>query len=113
MASNVIGAFSREAVEEFSRSKGEPEWMREKRLQAWDVYEAMPAPLGRRGDLGTLRAFSNFSFQQLTPSGTGRGEQRRPQGAPRDRTWEEQRHPQGAPNHIRPTPASDDEGALP
>ncbi len=73
MASDVISAFSRGAVEELSRSKGEPEWMLQKRLQAWETYEAMPTPLGRRGDLGTLRAFSNFQFQKLTstPASTG------------------------------------------
>ena len=100
MASNVIGAFSREAVEELSRAKGEPQWMLEKRLQAWDTYEAMPAPLGRRGDLGTLRAFSNFQFQQLTLPAVIRGEGRHPQGAP----------------HSRPaTPAStmNEDGGLP
>src|SRR5579884_115047 len=59
--------FSREAVVELSRQKGEPEWMLQKRLQAWESYENTPAPLGRRGDLGTLRTFSNFKFQQLSP----------------------------------------------
>jgi FeS assembly protein SufB len=67
MASDVISTFSRGAVEELSRGKGEPAWMLQKRLQAWETYEAMPTPLGRRGDLGTLRAFSNFQFQQLAP----------------------------------------------
>src|SRR5205823_241333 len=62
----LIG-FSRGAVEELSRQKGEPEWMLQKRLQAWDIYENMQTPLGRRGDLGTLRMFSNFKFQQLNP----------------------------------------------
>jgi Fe-S cluster assembly protein SufD len=41
--------------------------MLEKRLRAWETYEQTPFPLGRRGDLGTLRMFSNFKFQQLTP----------------------------------------------
>ncbi len=41
--------------------------MLQKRLQAWDSYEQTPFPLGRRGDLGTRRIFSNFKFQQLTP----------------------------------------------
>jgi len=41
--------------------------MLQKRLQAWEVYDATPAPLGRRGDLGTLRTVANFKFQQLTP----------------------------------------------
>ncbi len=73
MASNVINGFSRGAVEELSRSKREPQWMLQKRLQAWETYEAMPTPLGRRGDLGTLRTFSNFQFQQLTPQTAANG----------------------------------------
>ena len=67
MANALPTGFSRSAVEELSRLKGEPQWMLEKRLQAWDAYERIPTPLGRRGDLGTLRTFSNFKFQQLTP----------------------------------------------
>jgi len=67
MANALPAGFSRGAVEELSRLKGEPQWMLEKRLQAWDAYERIPTPLGRRGDLGTLRTFSNFKFQQLTP----------------------------------------------
>ncbi len=59
--------FSRDAVIELSRFKGEPEWMLQKRLDAWERYEQTPVPLGRRGDLGTLRTFSNFNFQQLQP----------------------------------------------
>ncbi len=74
MLNTPAPGFSRAAVEELSRGKSEPEWMLQKRLQAWDIYEKMPVPLGRRGDLGTLRAFSNFQFQQLTsysPTQTG------------------------------------------
>src|SRR5438128_9597107 len=67
MPNNLPSGFSRSAVEELSRRKGEPEWMLQKRLQAWDIYESMPTPLGRRGDLGTLRMFSNFKFQELSP----------------------------------------------
>jgi FeS assembly protein SufD len=64
---NVAVGFSRDAVEELSRQNGEPEWMLQKRLQAWDLYESTPAPLGRRGDLGTLRNLANYKFQQLRP----------------------------------------------
>jgi Fe-S cluster assembly protein SufD len=67
MANALSNGFSRSAVEELSRQKGEPEWMLQKRLQAWDLYESMETPLGRRGDLGTLRMFSNFKFQSLRP----------------------------------------------
>lgn len=59
--------FSREAVEELSRQQEEPAWMLQKRLQAWETYEQTPAPLGRRGDLGTRRTVANFKFQQLHP----------------------------------------------
>src|ERR1700746_3047646 len=65
MPEALLSGFSRSAVEELSRRKGEPAWMLEKRLQAWEIYENAPAPLGRRGDLGTLRMFSNFKFQAL------------------------------------------------
>ncbi|MGH2480903.1 MAG: SufB/SufD family protein, partial [Ktedonobacteraceae bacterium] len=67
MPETLLSGFSRNAVEELSRQKGEPAWMLEKRLKAWEIYESTPTPLGRRGDLGTLRMFSNFRFQELLP----------------------------------------------
>ena len=67
MLKPLATGFSRAAVEELSRQKGEPEWMLQKRLQAWEIYEQTPAPLGQRGDLGTLRTLANFKFQQLYP----------------------------------------------
>ena len=58
---------------ELSRYKGEPEWMLQLRLHAWETYENTPAPLGRRGDLGTLKAMASFDFQNcarlLRPKG--------------------------------------------
>jgi FeS assembly protein SufB len=67
MPDALLAGLTRSAVEELSRQKKEPEWMLRKRLQAWDLYESIPTPLGRRGDLGTLRMFSNFKFQELNP----------------------------------------------
>src|SRR5579859_5603432 len=67
MASVIANGLSRSAVEALSRQKGEPQWMLQKRLHAWETYEQMPAPLGRRGDLGTLRTVANFKFQELQP----------------------------------------------
>src|SRR5581483_10488087 len=70
MLNALATGFTRDAVVELSRQRGEPEWMLQKRLAAWEVYESTPAPLGRRGDLGTLKAlasFANFKFQQLNP----------------------------------------------
>jgi FeS assembly protein SufB len=67
MANLITKGLSRDAVEELSRQKGEPEWVLQKRLHAWEVYEKTPAPLGRRGDLGTRRTLANFKFQELNP----------------------------------------------
>src|SRR3954464_12562928 len=35
---------SREVIEELSRVKGEPDWMREKRLKSFDIFERKPIP---------------------------------------------------------------------
>ena len=35
---------SREVIEELSRVKGEPDWMREKRLRSFDIFERKPIP---------------------------------------------------------------------
>lgn len=67
MLSALAPGFSRAALEELSRQKGEPDWMLQLRLQAWETYETTPAPLGRRGDLGTLRTVANFKLQNLNP----------------------------------------------
>ncbi len=67
MLKPLATGFSRGAIEELSRQKGEPAWMLQKRLHAWEIYESTPAPLGRRGDLGTRRTISNFKFQELSP----------------------------------------------
>src|SRR5579883_1888499 len=67
MLKALATGFSRDAVVALSRQKGEPEWMLQQRLQAWELYESTPAPLGRRGDLGTLRTVANFKFDQLSP----------------------------------------------
>ncbi|MFM9106560.1 MAG: Fe-S cluster assembly protein SufD [Chloroflexota bacterium] len=40
----TLTGFSREAVEELSRRKGEPRWLLQKRLAAWDVFESLPWP---------------------------------------------------------------------
>ncbi|GAC1364485.1 MAG: Fe-S cluster assembly protein SufB [Ktedonobacteraceae bacterium] len=67
MLNTLAPGFSRAALEALSRQRGEPEWLLELRLQAWETYESTPAPLGRRGDLGTLRTVANFNFQGLNP----------------------------------------------
>jgi len=67
MSEVLANSLSRDFVEELSRRKEEPEWMRQKRLSAWEVYDRLDAPLGNRGDLGTLRTMANFKYQNLTP----------------------------------------------
>lgn len=66
--------FSREAVEQLSQQLGEPEWMRDFRLRAWEIYDQAPLPTTqdeawRRTD---LRRFRVESFgPPLNGSGTG------------------------------------------
>jgi Fe-S cluster assembly protein SufD len=52
--------FTEEAVAELIQRRGEPEWMRERRLDAWKAYQEIPMPTRqdeewRRTDLRTLR----------------------------------------------------------
>src|SRR5829696_3310137 len=35
---------SREVIEELSRVKGEPDWMREKRLKSFEIFQRKPIP---------------------------------------------------------------------
>lgn len=47
MSTSIQGAtkgFSREAVEELSHRRNEPDWLLQKRLQAWETYEQTPMP---------------------------------------------------------------------
>jgi Fe-S cluster assembly protein SufD len=58
--SPTLTGFSREAVEAISRSRNEPDWVREARLAAWQTYEALPMPTRsdeewRRTDLRRLK----------------------------------------------------------
>lgn len=43
--------FSRQVVEELSYLHEEPEWVRRRRFEAWDAYEAKPMPTWRRTSL--------------------------------------------------------------
>lgn len=53
-------AFTKEAIEKLSASLNEPEWMLERRLQAWALYESLPMPTTkdeewRRTDIRRLK----------------------------------------------------------
>ncbi len=39
-----LTGFSREALEDLSRRKAEPDWVRDARLAAWETYESLPMP---------------------------------------------------------------------
>lgn len=57
---NSSTAYSREAVEALSRSRNEPEWMLQRRLEAFDIWESLPMPSRqdeewRRTDLRRLK----------------------------------------------------------
>ncbi len=67
MTQALMQGFSREGVEALSQLKGEPAWMLEKRLAAWDIYEQTPAPMGRRGDLGVLARVARLKYDALVP----------------------------------------------
>lgn len=65
-------AFTREAVEELSDRLGEPQWMRDFRLEAWQIYQSMPMPTTkdepwRRTDLRRL------NLDEIGPSLNGGG----------------------------------------
>src|SRR5256714_39452 len=65
--------FTREAVEEISGLKNEPEWMRMRRLEAFDTYETMPLPARneeewRRTDVSRLKLDGYVTF---APGGHG------------------------------------------
>ena len=55
----ITKGFTREAVEELSRRRNEPEWLRTRRLAAWEAFQATPMPTRsdeewRRTDLRDL-----------------------------------------------------------
>lgn len=57
-------ALSREGVEAFSQRRGEPDWLREARLLAWERYEALPKPTLR--DAGWRRTdISGLDLERL------------------------------------------------
>ncbi len=66
-----LESLSREAVQELSWLKGEPDWLRERRLQAWEAWERLPMPgkeeEWRRTDI------SGLDLSQVIPFAEGSG----------------------------------------
>lgn len=80
----------RQAVEELSRLRQEPSWLRERRLEAWRIYEETPMPAGqeeewRRTDI------RNLSLNGVAPFARGRSGVARPRDLPSElgTLWDE------------------------
>ena len=69
----VRAGFTRDAVEEISRLKDEPDWMRRRRLDAFDAYERMPLP-SRNEEEWRRTDVSKLSLDGYVPfAANGRG----------------------------------------
>ena len=71
--------FSREAVEELSHRRNEPDWLRQKRVDAWQAYEQIPMPKRtdeewRRTDIRLLPIDDVTPFGQLDARVSSRAE---------------------------------------
>ena len=56
MSDNLTQTLSRDAALEIGQRGAEPQWMRDLRARAWEIYEAAPMPTIMRGDAqGSLK----------------------------------------------------------
>jgi Fe-S cluster assembly protein SufD len=74
-----VGAFTRDQVEILSTRKGEPQWLREQRLKAQDLFAALPTP-DTRGeewrytDIGSLLRLEELAIAEDATAVSGIGE---------------------------------------
>lgn len=61
--------FTQDVVLGLSALKDEPQWLREKRLHAWRLYEETPMPFWRRTDLSGLKLDSLTPYRAPTMTG--------------------------------------------
>jgi Fe-S cluster assembly protein SufD len=71
MVLDIGTTISREAVEQISASKAEPNWMRENRLRSWQIFEELPMPTRqdeewRRTDVSKLKLDQLVPFSEAT-----------------------------------------------
>ncbi|MBN1283950.1 MAG: Fe-S cluster assembly protein SufD [Anaerolineae bacterium] len=59
--------YSRAEVEALSAQKGEPAWMAEKRLAAWDAFEALPWPDPTRDEPWRRTDYRHMRWHEATP----------------------------------------------
>jgi len=82
MAVSIQGmtkGFSRAAVEELAHRRGEPDWLRERRLRAWETFEQIPMPRRtdeewRRTDIRDLPIEDVAPFGELASRAASRAE---------------------------------------
>jgi Fe-S cluster assembly protein SufD len=82
MSTMIQGAtkgFSREAVEELSHRRNEPDWLRQQRIAAWEQYERIPMPKRtdeewRRTDIRMLPIDEVAPFTELAERVSSRAE---------------------------------------
>lgn len=70
---DLAPGLTRGAVEQLSAAKNEPEWMRESRLRAWQIFEMLPMPTRtdeewRRTDLSKLNLESLVPYTEASGS---------------------------------------------
>src|SRR5579864_1923109 len=63
---DIAPGLTRQAVEQLSAAKGEPDWMRERRLLAWKAYESLPLP-ARTDEEWRRTDISKLKLDQLVP----------------------------------------------
>lgn len=73
MAVQLTPGMTREAVQQLSASKNEPQWMLDSRLRAWQIFESLPMPARqdeewRRTDISKLRLDDLVPYVEPTAS---------------------------------------------
>jgi Fe-S cluster assembly protein SufD len=63
------GDFTKEAVENYSKALGEPQWMTARRVEAWRMFKETPPP-NRHDELWRRVDLSQFKLDQLLPAVT-------------------------------------------
>jgi Fe-S cluster assembly protein SufD len=69
----IPAGMTRESVERLSASRNEPDWMRERRLQAWQTFESLPMPT-RRDEEWRRTDISRLKLEDLIPFAEATGE---------------------------------------
>ncbi len=63
----AAAGLDREVVLDLSRRKDEPAWLRELRLEAWDIYESLPMPT-QRDEAWKRTSLSGLDLRRVVPN---------------------------------------------